>query len=323
MNRARNTVRLTEVPQPVTDEREEILAGLRDRPKHVSPKFFYDERGSQLFEEICEQPEYYPTRTELDIMEDNLDEMANLLGTAVSLIEYGSGSSTKTRLLLDQLQDPAAYVPVDISKEHLASTAEQLAADYPDLEVLPVCTDFTKPFPLPVPSRAGARNVVYFPGSTIGNFNIDEAVGLMKVMRGEAGDRGGLLIGVDLVKARDVLERAYNDAAGVTAEFNLNLLCRLNREHDADFELENFRHEAIYDEQHQCIEMRLIAQDEQTVQVGNESFEFEEGEALVTEHSHKFTVDQFAELAARAGFELRKVWTDDAELFSVQYLDAA
>ena len=234
---------MTEVPQPVTDERQEILEGLRDRPKTVSPKFFYDERGSRLFEEICEQPEYYPTRTELDIMEDNLDEIVGLLGTAVSLIEYGSGSSTKTRLLLDRLRDPAAYVPVDISKEPLANAAQQLAADYPDIEMLPVCTDFTKPFALPAPNRSAARNVVYFPGSTIGNFDINEAVDLLKVMRGEAGNDGGLLIGVDLVKPREVLESAYNDAAGVTADFNLNLLRRLNREHDADFELDNFRHE--------------------------------------------------------------------------------
>lgn len=323
MSRLQNAMRMTEVPQPVTDERQEILEGLRDRPKHVSPRFFYDERGSQLFEEICEQPEYYPTRTELDIMENNLDEMAGLLGPAVSLIEYGSGSSTKTRLLLDRLQDPAAYVPVDISKEHLASTAEQLAADYPDIEVLPVCTDFTKPFPLPVPQRAVARNVVYFPGSTIGNFNIDEAVGLMKVMRGEAGDGGGLLIGVDLVKSRDILEPAYNDAAGVTADFNLNLLRRLNREHDADFKLDSFRHQAVYDEDHQRIEMRLIAKEKQTVHVGNEAFAFEEGEHIVTEHSHKFGVEQFAELAARAGFDVRSVWMDEDEFFSVQYLDAA
>ena len=323
MNKQRNGIRMTEVPQPVTDEREEILTGLRGQPKQVSPKFFYDERGSQLFDEICEQPEYYPTRTELDIMEDHLDEMASLLGPAVALIEYGSGSSTKTRLLLDQLQDPTAYVPVDISKEHLASAAQQLAADYPDIEVLPVCTDFTKPFTLPAPNRSAARNVVYFPGSTIGNFNIDEALGLLKVMREEAGDGGGLLIGVDLVKPREILEPAYNDAAGVTADFNLNLLRRLNREHDADFELENFRHEAIYDEDHNRIEMRLIALDTQTVNIGDEAFAFEEGEHIVTEHSHKFGVDQFAELAAQAGFDVRSVWTDDDQLFSVQYLDAA
>lgn len=318
-----NAVRMTNVPQPATDEREEVLAGLRRRPKRVSPKFFYDERGSQLFDAICELPEYYPTRTELRIMEDHLDEIAALLGPAVALIEYGSGSSTKTRLLLDRLEEPAAYVPVDISCEHLAETASRLAGEYPDVEVLPVCTDFTRPFAIPAPSRPAERNIVYFPGSTIGNFNTDEAVDLMAVMRGEAGDGGGLLIGVDLVKPREILEPAYNDAAGVTAEFNLNLLRRLNREHDADFELDGFRHEAVYEEDTQRIEMRLISLDEQSVHVGNERFDFEPGEAIVTEHSHKFAVDQFAELADQAGFALRKVWTDADTLFSVQYLEAA
>lgn len=323
MNKMQNAVRMTEVPQPVTDERQEILDGLRGQPKQVSPKFFYDELGSQLFDEICEQPEYYPTRTELDIMEDNLDEIAGLLGPAVSLIEYGSGSSTKTRLLLDRLQEPTAYVPVDISKEHLASAAERLAAEYPDVEVLPVCTDFTKPFALPALNRAAARNVVYFPGSTIGNFNMDDALNLLKVMRSEAGNDGGLLIGVDLIKSREILEPAYNDVAGVTADFNLNLLRRLNREHDADFELDKFRHEAVYDEDQNRIEMRLIALTEHTVNVGDEEFAFEAGEHIVTEHSHKFGVEQFAELAARAGFDVRSVWTDDDALFSVQYLQAA
>lgn len=323
MNKMQNAVRMTEVPQPVTDERQEILDGLRGQPKQVSPKFFYDELGSQLFDEICEQPEYYPTRTELDIMEDNLDEIAGLLGPAVSLIEYGSGSSTKTRLLLDRLQEPTAYVPVDISKEHLASAAERLAGEYPDVEVLPVCTDFTKPFALPALNRAAARNVVYFPGSTIGNFNMDDALNLLKVMRSEAGDDGGLLIGVDLIKSREILEPAYNDVAGVTADFNLNLLRRLNREHDADFELDKFRHEAVYDEDQNRIEMRLIALTEHTVNVGDEEFAFEAGEHIVTEHSHKFGVEQFAELAARAGFDVRSVWTDDDALFSVQYLQAA
>lgn len=323
MNKMQNAVRMTEVPQPVTDERQEILDGLRGQPKQVSPKFFYDELGSQLFDEICEQPEYYPTRTELDIMEDNLDEIAGLLGPAVSLIEYGSGSSTKTRLLLDRLQEPTAYVPVDISKEHLASAAERLAAEYPDVEVLPVCTDFTKPFALPALNRAAARNVVYFPGSTIGNFNMDDALNLLKVMRSEAGDDGGLLIGVDLIKSREILEPAYNDVAGVTADFNLNLLRRLNREHDADFELDKFRHEAVYDEDQNRIEMRLIALTEHMVNVGDEEFAFEAGEHIVTEHSHKFGVEQFAELAARAGFDVRSVWTDDDALFSVQYLQAA
>jgi dimethylhistidine N-methyltransferase len=314
---------MTEVTQPVADEHEEILDGLRGKPKQISPKFFYDERGSQLFDAICEQPEYYPTRTELGIMEDNLDEMADLIGPDVSLIEYGSGSSTKTRLLLDRLEQQAAYVPVDISREHLVSTAEQLAADYPGIEVLPVCADFTQPFDVPVGSRAAARNVLYFPGSTIGNFAKPAALELMKVMREEAGEDGGLLIGVDLVKPKDILEPAYNDAAGVTADFNLNLLRRLNREHEADFELDSFRHQAVYDEDQDRIEMRLIALDQQTVSIGAETLEFAKDEYIVTEHSHKYRLEQFAEFASKAGFKVREVWTDDEDLFSVQYLEAA
>jgi len=314
---------MTDVAQPVADEHAEILDGLRSKQKQISPKFFYDERGSQLFDAICVQPEYYPTRTELGIMEDNLDEMAELIGPDVSLIEYGSGSSTKTRLLLDRLSQLNAYVPVDISRDHLASTAEQLAADYPAVEVLPVCADFTQPFEVPVGSRAAARNVLYFPGSTIGNFAKPAALELMKVMREEAGDDGGLLIGVDLVKPKEILEPAYNDAAGVTADFNLNLLRRLNREHEANFELGAFRHEAVYDEDQGRIEMRLIALDRQTVKIGAEKLEFAKDEYIVTEHSHKYQLEQFAEFAGKAGFKVREVWTDEQDLFSVQYLEAA
>ncbi|MGI9329427.1 MAG: L-histidine N(alpha)-methyltransferase [Gammaproteobacteria bacterium] len=314
---------MTDVPQPAADEHAEIIDGLRSDQKLISPKFFYDERGSQLFDAICEQPEYYPTRTELGIMEDNLDEMAELIGPDVSLIEYGSGSSTKTRLLLDRLSELNAYVPVDISRDYLASTAEQLAEDYPSIEVLPVCADFTQPFEVPVGSRAAARNVLYFPGSTIGNFAKPAALELMKVMREEAGDDGGLLIGVDLVKPKDILEPAYNDAAGVTADFNLNLLRRLNREHKADFELDAFRHEAVYDEDQDRIEMRLIALDRQTVKIGEEKLEFAKDEYIVTEHSHKYQLEQFAEFASKAGFTVREVWTDEQDLFSVQYLEAA
>lgn len=315
--------RIVEIPQPVSDERAEILVGLRGRPKRIAPKFFYDERGSQLFDAICEQPEYYPTRTELGIMQENLPEMAALIGPSVSLIEYGSGSSLKTRLLLDHLQTPAAYVPVDISREHLANAAERLAEEFPGVEVLPVCTDFTQPFEIPETKRPVRRHVVYFPGSTIGNFARREALRLMQVMRDEAGDDGGLLIGVDLVKPREILEPAYNDAAGVTADFNLNLLRRLNREHDADFDLDRFRHQAVYDEKNDRIEMRLIALEPQTVKINGEQVEFRAGEYIVTEHSHKFRVDQFTELAGEAGFVAREVWTDDEELFSVHYLEAA
>ncbi|MBT8440905.1 MAG: L-histidine N(alpha)-methyltransferase [Gammaproteobacteria bacterium] len=305
------------------NDEQEIIEGLARDQKEVSPKYFYDETGSQLFEEICEQPEYYPTRTELGIMRERIDEIARLIGPNASIIEFGSGASVKTRLLLEHAPELAAYVPVDISRDHLASTAETLAREFSDIEVLPVCADFTQPFELPTPSRMPERNVVYFPGSTIGNFSPREAVDLMKVMRTEAKDDGALLIGVDLEKPSGVVERAYNDAAGVTADFNLNLLARLNREHDANFDLDAFEHAAVYDEEHRRIEMRLISLDAQSVEVAGETFDFDEGEYIVTEHSHKYSLERFASMAAEAGFDQEKCWTDPADLFSVQYLVAA
>ncbi|MFW2404043.1 MAG: L-histidine N(alpha)-methyltransferase [Gammaproteobacteria bacterium] len=317
------SVSLLDLEPASHNDEQEIIEGLARDQKEVSPKYFYDEAGSQLFEEICEQPEYYPTRTELGIMREHIEEIATLIGPNASIIEFGSGASVKTRLLLEHAPELAAYVPVDISRDHLASTAETLAREFPDIEVLPVCADFTQPFELPIPSRMPERNVVYFPGSTIGNFSTREAVDLMKVMRAEAKDDGALLIGVDLEKPRGIVERAYNDAAGVTADFNLNLLARLNREHEADFDLDAFEHAAVYDEEHRRIEMRLISLDAQSVQVAGETFEFDEGEYIVTEHSHKYSLERFASMAAEAEFEQEKYWTDPADLFSVQYLVAA
>lgn len=306
----------------VNDDEDEILTGLRKQQKTISPKFFYDETGSQLFDEICEQPEYYPTRTELGIMEKYVDEMAQLVGPRASIIEFGSGSSIKTRLLLERLNRPTAYVPVEISGEHLAQTANDLAAEFPEIEVLPVCADFTQPFDVPRPKTTPAQNVVFFPGSTIGNFSTADAIDLMRVMRNEAGNDGSLLIGVDLEKPREILEPAYNDAAGATADFNLNLLTRLNREHDADFELQAFEHKAIYDEKEKRIEMRLISLSKQSVKVAGAHIEFDEGEHIVTEHSHKYSSDRFGKMARQAGFEPRRTWKDDDELFSVRFLTA-
>lgn len=309
-------------PAPA-DEAQEILEGFRLGCKHISPKYFYDETGSHLFDQICQQPEYYPTRTELGIMQKYAKEMATLAGHKASLIEFGSGSSTKTRLLLEALDEPAAYVPVDISREHLLSTAKQLADAYPDIEVLPVCADFTQPFNLPEPRITPERNIIYFPGSTIGNFSSQQAIDLMRVMREEARDDGALLIGVDLIKDRKILEPAYNDAAGVTADFNLNLLRRLNREHDANFSLDSFEHLAVFDEEDSRIEMRLISLEKQQVQLAGEVFELERDEYIVTEHSHKYSLDKFEAMANQAGFNVDTIWTDDDELFSVQYLVSA
>jgi dimethylhistidine N-methyltransferase len=304
------------------DDERELVGGLSRDPKHISPKYFYDETGSKLFEQICEQPEYYPTRTELGIMKQNIDEITALCGPRASVIEFGSGSSLKTRLLLEHLVEPAAYVPVDISRDRLLEAAEELAGDYPDIEVLPVRADFTRPFELPQPKVMPERNIVYFPGSTIGNFQNPEAVALLRVMREESRNDGALLIGVDLEKPKDVVEPAYNDAAGVTADFNLNVLRRLNREYDATFDLEAFRHHALFDDDNSRIEMRLISLKHQAIHVAGERFELDEGEYIVTEHSHKYAPEQFARMAEEAGFSLEQVWTDRDEMFSVQFLVA-
>ncbi len=297
----------------------EIVRGLRQDEKMISPKFFYDERGSQLFDEITALPEYYPTETELAIMQDNIDEIAALIGPQASLIEYGSGSSLKTRVLLQHLIDQAVYVPVDISEDHLLASAAEIREEFPGLEVLPVVADFTKHFNLPNPAVMPRRNIVYFPGSTIGNFPKDEACELLRVMYDEAGEDGAMLIGVDLQKDPAVIEAAYNDAAGVTAEFNLNMLRHLNREFGSDFDLDSWQHDAQYNENKGRVEIRLMNDSRQTVNIGDATVVVEEGEGILTEYSHKYTLEGFAEMAAGAGFKTARVWTDPDELFSVHY----
>lgn len=310
--------------EPASDnDEDDILSGLREAQKRISPKYLYDESGSRLFEAICLQPEYYPTRTEVGIMESNIGEISDLIGPRASIIEFGSGSSIKTRLLLEHLTEPAVYVPVDISREPLARAAAEIATEFTQLEVLPVCADFTRPFELPDPRVMPERNLVFFPGSTIGNFGKPEAIDLLRVMREEAKDDGALLIGVDLEKPKEILEPAYNDAAGVTAAFNLNLLKRLNREYAANFDLEAFRHSAIYDAENGRIEMRLVSLETQQIDVAGERFMLNEGEYIVTEHSYKYSVDRFESMSRSAGFSLKSVWTDPQNLFSVQYLEAA
>lgn len=297
----------------------EILAGLRLPEKTISPKYFYDERGSQLFDEITHLPEYYPTETELGIMLDNMPEICGLIGKKASLIEFGSGSSRKTRALLDSLQQQAVYVPVDISEDHLLVSAEKIRSEHPGLEVLPVVADFTQPFDLPDPTIMPLRNIVYFPGSTIGNFTNDVAQELLGFMYQEAGAGGALLIGVDLRKDPAIIERAYNDSAGVTAEFNLNMLTHLNREFGFDFDVSAFTHSAHYDADEGRMEIRLISGKSQVITNGNERIEIDDGESILTEYSHKYTLEGFAKMAERAGFAVRKVWMDADELFSVQY----
>ncbi len=303
------------------DELDEIIDGLSQSEKMISPKYFYDERGSQLFEEITRLPEYYPTETELGIMRVNVNEIASLVGKHASLIEFGSGSSLKTRVLLEHLDELAAYVPVDISEDHLLESTLQIRADFPGLEVLPVVADFMQPFRLPSPAIMPVRNIVYFPGSTIGNFTDDAAHELLRVMHHEAGEGGALLIGVDLQKDPDIIRRAYNDSAGVTAEFNLNMLRHLNREFDADFDLDAYKHSAEYNENEGRIEIRLISEQDQEVTVGDATFSIDKDEAILTEYSHKYTLEGFGAMAEAAGFRVARVWMDAERLFSVQYLE--
>jgi dimethylhistidine N-methyltransferase len=297
----------------------EIIDGLRQAEKMISPKYFYDERGSQLFDEITHLPEYYPTETELGIMRSHVGEIADLIGKQASLIEFGSGSSRKTPVLLQHLHDLAVYVPVDISADHLLESADRLRQAFPELEILPVVADFTRPFQLPEPTIMPLRNIVYFPGSTIGNFARDDALELLKVMHQEAGGNGAMLIGVDLQKDVAIIERAYNDSAGLTAEFNLNMLRHLNRDYGANFDLAAFSHSAEYNEDEGRIEIRLINSEDQLVRIGDTDIEILQGEAILTEYSHKYTLESFAAMAAEAGFVVEKVWMDPERLFSVQY----
>ena len=300
----------------------DVVAGLQDSPKHISPMYFYDALGSRLFDRICELKEYYPTRTELRILEQHGNDIARSIGDDALLVEFGSGSSMKTRLLLDRLPTLAAYVPVDISRSHLMNAAHSISASYPNLEVMPVCADFTQPFVLPTPRRPAARIVVFVPGSAIGNFAPPAALDLLRVMRKVAGSGGGLIVGTDLVKDVNVLIRAYDDSEGVTADFNLNVLRRFNSEMGANFDLEQFEHRAIWNGDASRIEMHLVSRRRQTVALAGESIEFEAGEAIFTEHCHKYTVAGFAARAALAGWQASAHWLDDHGYFSVNYLEA-
>ena len=298
----------------------DVLQGLRAQPRILPPKYFYDERGSALFDEICDLEEYYPTRAEIAILREHAAEMGAMLGPDCLLIEYGIGSGLKTRMLLDHVLPLAAFVPIDISCAHLQRAAAATAAVYPSLPVLPVCADFTQPYTLPMPPRPAQRRAVYFPGSTIGNFTRAQAATFLTQIAQTTGPGGGALIGVDLKKDRERLERAYNDTGGVTAAFNLNLLQRINTELDGEFSLDAFAHRAFYNASAKRIEMHLESLRDQTVRVGAETFAFRAGETICTEYSHKYSLEEFAALAEGAGLHVGKVWTDPAALFSVQYL---
>ena len=298
-----------------------FVEGMRSTPKHVPCKYFYDAKGSALFDEICTLAEYYPTRTELSLLATHAPEIADLMGSAVELIEFGAGALTKVRLLLSALDDPRAYIPIDISGEYLAKVCAILDLEYPSLRLEPVVADFTRPFALPSPRNGAVRRVGFFPGSTIGNFSPDDAMAFLKTVSGIVRG-GGLLIGVDLVKDSRILHNAYNDARGVTAAFNKNLLERANRELSANFDPDAFSHHAAYNRQQSRIEMYLVSQRDQTVIVDEEEFFFAEGEPIHTENSYKYTVESFQALAWSAGLVPRRVWCDGAGLFSLHWLEA-
>lgn len=310
----------------VSPDRERFLAdvleGLTRPDKSLPCKYFYDERGSALFDRICELPEYYPTRTELGILRAHAPAMAAALGPRCLVVEYGSGSGTKTSLLLAQLEQPAGYVPVDISREHLLRSAAALSRRHPGLRVIPVCADFSRPFELPhVPGAR--RRAAYFPGSTIGNFSPPEARRFLAQVAAQVGAGGALLIGVDLRKPRAVLEAAYDDAEGVTAEFNRNLLRRINRELGADFDGAAFDHRAFWNDAEGRVEMHLVSRRAQVVKLAGRRIPLARGESIHTENSHKYDLAGFAALARPAGFEVERIWTDPARLFSVQLLRVA
>lgn len=291
-------------------------------PKYLPCKYFYDAHGSQLFDRITELDEYYPTRTELALMRTHVAEMAERIGPGVTLVELGSGSSVKTRLLLDALEHPAGYVPVDISTAHLMAAAESIATDYPKLEVVPVAADFTRGFELPSLRGGSSRCVFYFPGSTIGNFTNTRAQALLAAIadcasQSEDERPGALLLGFDLVKSRTMLERAYDDALGVTAAFNRNLLARINRELDGDFVLDEFEHRAIWEPEPARMEIFLRSTREQIAHAAGRRYHFAAGEDILTEYSHKYTRESIVALARTAGFRHSTIWTDANELFGV------
>tara|TARA_R110002110_G_scaffold205066_7_gene417294 strand:+ start:452757 stop:453740 length:984 start_codon:yes stop_codon:yes gene_type:complete len=302
------------------DSKSELLAGLQETPKTVNPKYFYDEQGSQLFDQITRQPEYYPTRTEVGILTRYSRQISARCGPGCLLIEPGSGSCEKVRLLLDDLS-PAAYVPIDISAEFLQHAAFELAQEYPWLDVQAVCADFGARWSF-VDDLPQGKRVVFYPGSTIGNLEPDDACRFLGKMREVVGTGGGLVVGVDLHKSSERLTAAYNDASGVTAQFNLNVLQRLNELLDADFNRDDFRHHAFYNSERRRIEMHLVSEKDQLVQCAKGELALRKGETIHTENSYKYTTEGFAELAAKAGLTLTDSWIDDEGLFSVHYLSA-
>jgi dimethylhistidine N-methyltransferase len=306
---------------PKEDILSEVINGLSKPQKSLPSKLFYDENGSKLFDEICELDEYYPTRTEMKIMNDNIEEMASQIGEECVLVELGSGSSVKIRFLIDHLPTLAAYIPVDISSNHLINSTEDLKSDHPELIVYPLNADYTKYFKLPDISESYKTIDAFYPGSTIGNFTPKEAKAFLKRIVKTCGKNSGLLIGVDLKKDADILNAAYNDSKGVTAEFNLNILKHINKRIDADFDVKNFTHHAFYNEEFGRIEMHLLSKKDQCVSINGYKSYLKKEETILTEYSYKYSLDDFAEIVEGI-YNIEKVWIDENKLFSVQFLRA-
>ena len=307
------------VQNQVSEFYSDIINGLTSEQKYLPSKYFYDEKGSDLFEQICELDEYYPTSSEVSIMEHEIDEITEIMGEHVQLIELGSGSSTKTRLLLDNCRNIEMYVPVDISESFLNLVAVKLQADYPDIDIQQVAADYTLPFEIPESDRVKKR-VIYFPGSTIGNLTRKRASNFLDTIGAFLHPGDGLLIGVDLKKEVGVLEAAYNDSKGITAEFNKNILSHINRELDANFETQQFSHRAFYNAEKGRIEMHLESLMSQTVQINGTPISFEAGETIHTENSHKYTTKEFEEITGDQ-FRRHETWTDERDYFSVHYFE--
>ncbi len=306
---------------PQNEFMTDVINGLTSDQKTLPCKYFYDEAGSKIYDKICELEEYYPTRTEIAIVRKYVKEITAHFNPDSYLIEYGSGSSIKTRTLLDKLKDLDGYSPIDISGEHLKSISEDLHLRYPDLAIYPIEADYTQDFDLPEPLLVNNNRIVYYPGSSLGNFTQEEAIEILTEIRELAGPNGKLLIGIDLVKPIPILEAAYNDKEGVTAEFNLNLLTRINKELDGDFDLAKFKHRAIFNQDLQRIEMHLISLTDQVVNIGDHSISFKKSESIHTENSHKYSLNSFGYIAKKAGWENQCSWTDDQSWFSVQLLN--
>lgn len=316
----RAAARLTDLRPTPGDIRGDVLEGLARTRKRLPSKYFYDAEGSRLFEAITRTPEYYLTRVELALMEARAGEIAGAVGPRAHVVEYGSGSGRKTRLLLDALADPVAYTPIEISRTALLASVERLAEEFAAIELLPVCADFTQPVALPRPGRRPERVLVFFPGSTLGNFEHPDAVALLRSMRQTMGTAGAALVGIDLDKDPALIEAAYNDAAGVTAAFTLNLLARLNREIGSDFDLAAFSHRAAYDPVDQRIETFLVSTRDQRVTIGDHAFDFAAGEPMQVEYSHKYDDATFAALVAEAGLRVAGAWNDPRDWFGQRLL---